>query len=144
MKLRFFSLLTTVLVIAASCKTDRETFINEIRDTEESFAKMAAEKGIPAAFSFYAAEHGVISRSGKLIKGRDSIFYYYNNQKVQEPQLTWSPVFIDVAGSGDLGYTYGTYKYSFRDTTGVRKEYRGIFHTVWKRQPDGSWRFVWD
>ena len=20
----------------------------------------------------------------------------------------------------------------------------GVFHTVWKRQPDGSWKFVWD
>jgi ketosteroid isomerase-like protein len=23
-------------------------------------------------------------------------------------------------------------------------EYQGVFHTVWKRQPDGTWKYVWD
>ena len=23
-------------------------------------------------------------------------------------------------------------------------EYKGIFHTVWKRQSDNSWKYVWD
>ena len=58
--------------------------------------------------------------------------------------LKWKPDFVDVAASGDLGYTYGHYTYSYIDSTGKAAEDKGIFHTVWKRQPDGNWRFVWD
>lgn len=76
--------------------------------------------------------------------GKDSILKYYKSRNAGEAQLQWSPNFIDVAESGDLGYTYGTYTFTYRDTSGVIRESRGIFHTVWKRQPDGSWRFVWD
>lgn len=36
------------------------------------------------------------------------------------------------------------YTYSVTDSTGETKSSSGIFHTVWKRQADGTWKFVWD
>ena len=36
------------------------------------------------------------------------------------------------------------YVFSFIDSTGTTVADAGIFHTVWKIQPDGTWRFVWD
>jgi ketosteroid isomerase-like protein len=58
--------------------------------------------------------------------------------------LKWTPDFIDVAASCDLGYTYGKYTFAVTDSTGKVNESRGYFHTVWKKQKDGNWRFVWD
>ena len=64
--------------------------------------------------------------------------------KLMDENLSWKPDFVDVSASGDLGYTYGHFTYSYTDSTGTIMESSGVFHTVWKRQADGSWLFVWD
>ena len=57
---------------------------------------------------------------------------------------SWKPDFVDVSSSGDLGYTYGQYTFIRLDSIGNETASQGIFHTVWKRQSDGNWRFVYD
>ena len=71
---------------------------------------------------------------------------YYANTKPKSgtETLSWKPDFIDVSDSGDMAYTYGKALYTYTDSLGVTKEYPALFHTVWKRQEDGSWKFVWD
>ncbi|MBL7111012.1 MAG: DUF4440 domain-containing protein [Bacteroidales bacterium] len=61
-----------------------------------------------------------------------------------DASLVWEPEFVDVEESGDLGYTYGSFVFTAKDSTGNDIESKGVFHTVWKRQADGEWRFVWD
>ena len=41
-------------------------------------------------------------------------------------------------------YTLVDRKGNVKDSTGKTNENRGAFHTVWKKQKDGSWRYVWD
>ena len=53
--------------------------------------------------------------------------------------LSWKPVGADVAASGDLGYTWGNWKYQAPDTT-----YYGNYFTAWKKQKDGSWKVALD
>jgi len=103
---------------------------------------MAAEEGIAAAFYAYASDSAVISRGGNLIHGREAIRDYYLRTIKPGTTLQWEPDFADV--SGDLGYTWGQYTISVPDISGRQTVSHGIFHTVWKRQPDGTWRFVWD
>jgi ketosteroid isomerase-like protein len=123
-----------------------EDWKKEIVDTELAFAQMAQKEGIPKAFLTYAADDAVLMRNNSLIIGMESIRESFNNQKAElgSVSLTWKPDFVDVASSGDLGYTYGKYSYTVIDSTGNEKTDTGIFHTVWKRQPDGKWKFVWD
>ena len=123
-------------------KKNIEKWKQEILETEKSFAKMAKEEGIYKAFISYAAEDAVLMRNNDLVVGKNNIDLFYENQTTKG--LAWIPDFVEVAASGDLGYTYGEYTFSFIDSNGDAKENKGIFHTVWKRQPDGIWRFVWD
>jgi len=110
--------------------------------TERDFAVMAEEEGVAAAFYHFAADSAVILRGGKLIRGREAIRDYYLQNLKPGTKLQWAPDYTDV--SGDLGYTYGRYTHQVPDSSGNITESLGMFHTVWKRQPDGSWRFVWD
>ncbi|GET34187.1 hypothetical protein PbJCM13498_30500 [Prolixibacter bellariivorans] len=138
------------LLVLTSCKTGTERQIEqwktEIRQTEQAFAEMAQKEGIPKAFLTYAAEDAVLLRNNQLIKGKQALRAFYSQQTTpsEKVSLTWKPDFVDVSKSGDLGYTYGTYQYTVTDSLGGTKTSEGIFHTVWKRQADGSWRFVWD
>ena len=138
------------ILFLTSCKPEKEKQMEqwktEIRQTEQAFAEMAQKEGIPKAFLNYAADDVVLLRNNQLIKGKEALQAYYSQQpnSTEKVSLTWKPDFVDVSESGDLGYTYGTYQYTVTDSLGNTKSSEGIFHTVWKRQVDGSWRFVWD
>jgi ketosteroid isomerase-like protein len=119
---------------------------NEILKTEQNFADLVQKEGIPKAFLAYAAEDAVLMRNNSLIIGKAAIAKQFESQDASgsSTSLNWKPDFVDVSNSGDLGYTYGTFIYSSQDSLGQTNKLEGVFHTVWKRQADGSWRFVWD
>jgi len=148
--IKLFHLIIPVFLSIYSCnmKPDNNSaerinkWKQEILETEQSFAQMASEEGIHKAFMTYAAEDAVLMRNNALVIGRKNIDLFYKNQTSKG--LTWTPDFVDVSDSGDLGYTYGHYIFSLIDSIGNTIESKGIFHSVWKRQPDGKWLFVWD
>ena len=117
---------------------------DDVLRTEKSFAEMSLKKGIGPAFVTYADERAVLLRNNQLIKGKDAIQAYYEKPSFQHARLQWTPDFVAVSSSGDLAYTYGHYTFYSVDSTGNRTQISGIFHTVWKKQKDGSWRYVWD
>ena len=104
---------------------------------------MAQQEGLVKAFEFYAADDGVIKRGKKVIQGKNAIAKWYENDVNPNETLTWRPTFVGVSQAGDLAYTYGDFTFTYPDTLGELKKNAGIFHTVWKRQVDGNWKFVW-
>jgi len=140
----FFSAIGLVVFSCQTKTTDdlAEKWKQEIREAEQQFAQLVQAEGIHNGFVAFAAEDAVMMRNNKLVKGKEAIDDFYVNS--HSKTLNWEPDFIEVSSSGDLAYTYGTYQYTFKDSTGTEKVDTGIFHTVWKRQTDGNWKFVWD
>jgi ketosteroid isomerase-like protein len=119
--------------------------IEEIQKAENEFEQLAAEKGIAEAFWYYADSNAVIKRQNDtLIHGKGAIRQYYSNPFYLNAKVKWSPDFTDASDNGDLGYTYGKYTWQAPDSGGKSVQYKGVFHTVWKKQKDGSWKYVWD
>lgn len=125
-------------------ESQKEKYKQEIFAAEKEFEKTVKEEGLAAGFTKFAAEDAVLLRGDTLITGKSGINTFYTSRDLTGHELEWTPDFIDVAESGDLAYTYGKYIYRVTDTAGSVKESRGYFHSVWKRMPDGQWRFVWD
>lgn len=145
MKLVYIALLMLLIGCNyADPQADAETWKAEIMAVEQSFNDMAQEKGLAKAFEHYAAEDGVIKRGKKVIKGKRQIGEWYEKDVRPNESLSWVPTFVEVSTHGDMAYTYGDYVFTSLDSLGVTKESRGIFHTVWQRQKDGSWKFVYD
>jgi ketosteroid isomerase-like protein len=116
----------------------------EIVRVEAEFCALAREQGVRAAFLRFAAPDAVILRDGALHRGQAGIAAYYDRHGPGIVRLDWKPDLVEVAASGDFAYTYGAFTCTLRDDSGKESAFSGVFHTVWKRQPDGSWRFVWD
>jgi ketosteroid isomerase-like protein len=136
-----------LLYLATACyhnEENKSVLKEEVLGTEKDFASMAANSGITAAFLNYADENAVLQRNGKLIKGKTAIKTYFESQDLTKTRLQWSPDFAEVSLSGDMAYTYGTYTLTTIDEKGIEMEKSGVFHTVWKKQPDDTWKFVWD
>lgn len=111
--------------------------------TDRQFAQRSREVGAAAAFDQFSAENVTFLPDGQLpAHGRRVI-----PELMQQPPgsvLTWEPSGADVSWSGDLGYTWGVYE-SRQPAPGGRMEVRrGKYVTIWRRQPDNSWKIVLD
>ena len=113
----------------------------KMMDADRAFSKLSVAKGMKNAFLEYIDSNGVLLRPNKFpIIGADAIdFLIQENDSTYT--LQWKPENGAIAQSGELGYTYGLYalKPSGKDTT-----LYGTYVSIWKKQSDGSWKFVLD
>lgn len=124
---------------------NQHLFRENLLKTEDDFKNLSQSKGIAVAFYAFADENAVIKRENDtLIKGKENIKAYYSNPKFKNASVSWKPDFVEVSADGSLAYTYGKFVWTSKDSLGNQKEFKGRFHTVWKRQKDGSWKYVWD
>jgi len=146
MKPTIIIIIITVL-LSASCShsINKEEVKKEIFLTEKAFEKMTSEKGIAEAFYYFAAEKAAILRENDtLIIGKENIKTYYEKRNSKNAKVNWTPDYIYVSDCGTLGYTYGKYIWKTENKDGNVVEIKGIFHTVWKKQNDNNWKYVWD
>jgi ketosteroid isomerase-like protein len=80
---------------------------------------------------------------GKITKGHAAIRAAIT-PFLAKAKLTWRPTLVEVAPSGDMGFTYGLYEATVPGKDGAPVVLRGTFMTVWRRGPDGSWKVLAD
>ena len=127
-------------VACTCCRESPDQQKKQLMQADLDFCKMAADKGIRDAFVYYSADEVVMMRDGALpLFGKPALLKNFEKNTRKGVLLTWFPVKAEV--SGDLGYTFGnwTMKIPGKDTT-----YYGNYVTIWKKQPDGSWKYVLD
>jgi ketosteroid isomerase-like protein len=140
MKKLAIALMLTVLA-TNSFAADQKKGSDLLFKLEAEFAHAVAEQG-HAAFVSYFAQDGVELNNGGGITSREEIA-----KQPAWPEgtfLTWTPVRGDMAASGDLGYTYGTYIFKSKNKDGKIVASYGKYMSVWKKQKDGSWKVVVD
>lgn len=135
-----------ILLLLPACK--QELPVNteaEIENTETAFMQACKEKGIGEAFYLFADSTAIIKRENDtLISGPEAIRNYYSRPFYSTAEVAWKPVHIDVSASRDMAYSYGKYNWIFTDSAGTKSEYSGVYMTIWKKQKDQTWKYVWD
>lgn len=117
--------------------------LESVLATDRAFARLAAERGCQEAFFTYAASNATMLPQGaQPVHGRESIRAAMSDEPGTD--LRWTPVAGEVSASGDLAYTWGTYEYHAPDAAGKVIVRHGKYATIWRRQPDGAWKFVLD
>lgn len=108
-----------------------------------AFARMAIDSGAPAAFFHYSAPEGItFAGTGELNIGPDAIRARLAEGAAGKARWVWRPVITLAAASGDLGVTIGTAEIQIGP--GPKDVFFSKYLSVWKRQPDGSIKFVAD
>ncbi len=132
-------------MLSCVSKPNISEIANEVYDTEKSFEKMCADSGISAAFVTFADSNAVILRGNdSIISGKVGIRHFYEDEKYKNAQVLWTADKVNVSDDGTMAWTYGKYVWKVTKQDGTVNQFRGVFHTVWKKQTDGSWKYVWD
>jgi ketosteroid isomerase-like protein len=105
----------------------------QIADAERAFAAEAGSSGWVSAFLAYSAPDAIVLQPDPVNA--------HASLKTLPPEsntknLNWWPVWAGISSSGDLGFTTGPY-------TAGEKSF-GHYFTVWRKQPDGSWKWIYD
>lgn len=103
---------------------------------ERAFAADFPALGLAGSFSKWSTPDAVVITGGRARTSAELFGNAPQTRQPGEPLIEWWPVFAGVSMSGDLGFTTGP---AAQD--GNRY---GHYFTVWKRQPDGRWRWVYD
>ena len=101
---------------------------------ERAFAADAPSMGVADSFNKWSTPDAIVIGGGQVQRVRDA--YPDGPRPADEPLLEWWPNFAGVSRSGDMGFTTGGVQVGGRRT--------GHYFTIWQRQPDGSWKWVYD
>jgi ketosteroid isomerase-like protein len=136
------SLLLVLLIFVAGAfaqkSSDAQADLRSLVETERAFSRTAADKGIRDSFLAYLADDGVLFRP-KPVNGKQ----FLTGRPARPGLLSWEPSFAFVARAGDMGYDTGPWEFREKGPEDKPVAY-GYFVTVWKKQADGTWKFVVD
>ena len=141
---RIVMFILAVFVLTFCKPIDKETENEKLLQTDREFATLSIESGAAEAFNQYLTDNALqLPARRNPIQGRNNI---YDNMKENQDNYTlnWSPQFAEVALSGELGYTWGTYTLTYIDETGEEQQSYGKYLNIWKKQINGDWKVAVD
>jgi len=132
--MRLFTTAFVFLPVFAFAQKGIDGMIN----AEKSFAAHSVQNGTRAAFIAYTDKDSKVFNKGEAVKAQQS----WTNARPDSTVLSWGPELVEIAASGDFGYSTGpwTRKASKNDSVSVN----GYFITVWRFSPDNDWKFMVD
>ena len=146
---KIFPVLSTLLVFAclAVSQVAAQPVANNSKDddallkTDIEFSKASVATSAAEAFAMYLADDAMqMPAGGNPIVGKQAILAGMGSGYV----LSWEPKKAEVAKSGDLGWTWGTYELHTKDAEGKPVVRYGKYVNVWRKQKDGAWKVILD
>jgi len=112
---------------------------------DREFDEATAARGIDGWVEYFAPDGKMLPAGGNVIQGHEAIRALMG-PSFADPNfsLRWEPVYAEVSGSGDLGYTHGTFVVSHHDPDGNPVKSYGKYVSIWRKEADGSWKIVAD
>jgi ketosteroid isomerase-like protein len=98
---------------------------------ERAFAADGLELGVQASFFKHSAPEGIVFGPEPILAKAA-----FGEPRPKGKPLVWWPLWAAIARSGDLGFTTGPYTFDGQP--------RGYYFTVWAKQADGAWRWLYD
>jgi ketosteroid isomerase-like protein len=116
-----------------------------IRDADQEWARVFGAKDLKRAVDFCADNASILGPGAPIVTGKQAIGHLFSEFfALPNFKISWHATKVEVARSGELGYSVGAYEMSFKDPSGQIVNERGKYVTVWKRQANRHWKVIYD
>lgn len=130
------------VMLLAGCQGGNKTALlanQTLIQADQAFSALSAQTGFAAAFKRYATGDALLLPENlAAIEGKAAIIENLQGMPAGS-KLSWSPQAADV--SGDMGYSWGIYTLTGKDSRGRMTAAYGKYLSVWKRQ-SGNWQLA--
>jgi ketosteroid isomerase-like protein len=137
--------IATTACSGRSASDSRAADETAIREADAASLRAIATKQTEATLSYYDEGASILIPNAPIATGRVDIRKAWE-QMFAIPGFDLAPktAKVEVARSGDLAYTQGTYEFAAIGPSGAPVKDRGKFVVVWKKQTDGAWKILAD
>jgi uncharacterized protein (TIGR02246 family) len=119
--------------------------IAEVRAADAAWLKAYQAKDVEKSAAFFGEQGSMLVPNNPILTGKEAVAKFIARSfTAPDYKIAWHPNQADVARSGELGYTSGTYELSFKDASGKAIADRGKYLMVWKKRADGTWSVLFD
>jgi len=136
------------IVCIAACRpttdsnSERATLLQ--RDKDWSAAAHAGTD-VERIVAYWADDARIYPPNMPIVEGKAAIRAFVTGSLgVPGFSISWEPLEAVVSSDGRYGYTTGTNSVTAPDARGKLATTPGRYVTVWRKEPDGSWRCVID
>jgi len=133
-------ILFALLGWAGDIKADRAAIMKAERDFEAA----RANKGLEGWLSFFAEDATSLDAGQPIVEGKSAMRERLQKRFNPNLLLKWQPVKVEVAASGDMAWSAGTWQLCDKSKPEGDAMATGKYLTVWRKQEDGSWKVVAD
>lgn len=131
--------------LGAASAADTKAIEKAVRDLDAQWSGAAEARDVDKLVSYYADDATVLPAHAAIATTKEAIRSIFKNLlTVPGVALSWKAAKVDVAQSGEVAYSMGTYELTAPDDSGKPTIDRGKYVAVWKKQPDGKWKVVTD
>ena len=127
----------SAVTVSADALLTNKNLQQQVVMTERAFAKTMADRDLQA-FGRFISQEAVFASGAKSLRGRQQVIEGWRKLYASpSAPFSWEPETVEVLPSGNLALTAGP----VRDPKGTLI---GTFSTIWRLEPDGRWRVVFD
>jgi len=113
-------------------------------EADKAFDRDTAAHGLDGWMGWFAQD-ARIETAKEVLSGKLALREYYSKMFAErEFRIHWWPVQAELSADGTLGFTFGRAEISWRDEKGVEQKRESRYTTLWRKQPDGGYKVVFD
>ena len=146
---RFISAIIAATFAITACNqptANHDADVKAIQDNETQWNADWASKSPDKILAYYADDAVLMAPGMSATTGKDAIRTALQHM-VTDPALSlkFHASKVDVAQSGDIAYTQGSYTMTMTDPQSKQvMNDHGSYVTTYRKQPDGTWKAVAD
>lgn len=146
MKSIYLFILFSVFFVACNEATvDTKAEGEKLMQLSRDWSKVAQTDSVDKALSYWADDAVVMIPGQEAIKGKQAIREMVEGTKnIPGFKISWEPLSASVSKTGDMAYLIEENQVSFQDSTGKTITEYNKAVTIWRKDPDGSWKNVVD
>jgi ketosteroid isomerase-like protein len=121
---------------------DPQASVIAVKAADTAWSKAAKAHDLEGVLSYYADDAFVMPPNQELASNKSGVRKAWTDLLVKGTTVEWTPGVAESAGSGEMVYVEGFYTAKIAAGKGKTTLDRGKYLSIWKKQPDGTWKSV--